>query len=312
MAWFDAGAGLAEAGKSVAAFAGAVGLEHQKAELEKERIVLADQLAGARQDKQNLFTTSERLSTQDFTAAENKANRENVLEGHRISAGATIAGHQISAAASMKAAELSAASHKAGIQMQIDAMKDVRDVEIQKGKLDNILKQGLSDARTELTEAMKGGDQKAINAAKSKVAALEYSSQDDVKNATLLLNSAKMKEQDWGRAEAEVTKLQADLTKLNNNQATAMLPEGKAAIAKMEAQIAMQQRRAQQLKVEYDTVARQYEAAVKDLPTFSTGLNANVLKYDAEGNRIGAPTAPAPAAGPPAGLIGGNPAGGPR
>lgn len=101
---FDIGAGLAEAGKSVAQTAQAYTLESQKAELEKEKVLLADQLAGVREEKQRGFITSERVATQEFSGGENEKNRANTLavaniglEGHKISAGATIAAAQIGA-----------------------------------------------------------------------------------------------------------------------------------------------------------------------------------------------------------------------
>lgn len=48
---FNLGAGLAEMGKSIANTAGEAAINIQRAELEKERIALADSLAGARESK---------------------------------------------------------------------------------------------------------------------------------------------------------------------------------------------------------------------------------------------------------------------
>lgn len=88
---FDVGAGLAQMGETTSKVAGASLLETQKAELEKQKIVLADELAGKRQDKQNEFTAGESEKHRGFLGAEGEANRKNSLEGHRIAAAASAA-----------------------------------------------------------------------------------------------------------------------------------------------------------------------------------------------------------------------------
>lgn len=106
---FDIGNGLSEMGKNIAQTAQAWTLEAQKADLEKEKVVLADQLAGAREEKHRGFLTSERESTQTFQSGENEKTRANHLdvakiglEGHKISAGASIASANIHADTVMK------------------------------------------------------------------------------------------------------------------------------------------------------------------------------------------------------------------
>lgn len=120
---FDIGAGLAEAGKAVAQTAGTYLLESQKADLEKEKLVLADQLAGAREEKQRGFVTSERVATQDFTGGENEKTRANSLavaniglEGHKISAGATVAAAQIGASERRYATDKQFDAHKLDVE----------------------------------------------------------------------------------------------------------------------------------------------------------------------------------------------------
>lgn len=80
---FDIGNGLASAGAAVATTAGAYALESQKADLEKEKVVLADQLANVREDKQRGFVTSERVAGQTFQSGEkglDRASAEKVAE----------------------------------------------------------------------------------------------------------------------------------------------------------------------------------------------------------------------------------------
>lgn len=95
---FDIGAGLHEMGKAVATTAGAYTLEAQKGELEKEKVILADQLAGVRDEKQRGFLTSEREATQGFTGGENEKNRTSAKDIATMSAGASIRSAEIHAA----------------------------------------------------------------------------------------------------------------------------------------------------------------------------------------------------------------------
>lgn len=110
---FDIGAGLAEAGKSLAQTAQAYTLESQKAELEQEKIKLADQLAGAREEKQRSFVTSEREATQKFTGGENALNRDNVVKLANISAAASIQSAGIHAGATLGAARMNIDARRA-------------------------------------------------------------------------------------------------------------------------------------------------------------------------------------------------------
>lgn len=102
---FDFSAGLSEAGKSVAVTAGAGALEFQKGELEKEKVKLADELAGVRDEKQRGFLTSERVATQGFTGAENEKNRGSQKEIAQLQTAAHLGAAAISAGASRYATD---------------------------------------------------------------------------------------------------------------------------------------------------------------------------------------------------------------
>lgn len=118
--------GLSTAGTAVAATAGAYTLEAQKAEAETAKIQLADELAGKRQDKQNVFASEEsgkeRGSREKISGETNATHIEAAkigLQGSLASAGATLEGARIHANSVEKqiAAENSRAS---AIQMNDD------------------------------------------------------------------------------------------------------------------------------------------------------------------------------------------------
>lgn len=92
--------GLSAMGTSLAQTAQAATLDTLRAQAEQDKIKLADQLAGVREEKGRQFQTSEREATQTFTGGENEKNRTTTLEGHRISASATLGASATSAAAS--------------------------------------------------------------------------------------------------------------------------------------------------------------------------------------------------------------------
>lgn len=96
--------GLSTAGTAVAATAGAYTLEAQKAEAETAKIQLADELAGKRQDKQNVFASEEsgkeRGSREKISGETNATHIEAAkigLQGSLASAGATLEGARIHA-----------------------------------------------------------------------------------------------------------------------------------------------------------------------------------------------------------------------
>lgn len=118
----DIGQGFAHMGESMSKWAGAASLDMLRSQSEEQRIRLADELAGARQEKQNAFTSSERKDTQTFTAGENEKQRAlTASEGaaNRASHEKTAA---MSAAASMANAALSAQVQREGQAIQKEAL----------------------------------------------------------------------------------------------------------------------------------------------------------------------------------------------
>ena len=158
MAGFNVAAGLSEMGGTIAQVAGAGALEQQRAELQKQSMILADQLAGVRESKgrqeQHGLNMQTLDKTQTFAAGESEKDRANRLQTTSISAGASItaAKMQIDAMAPVRAAQIEA--HK---------------VEAEGKKLDNELKSSIVTARKELENATTDGDPLRIKAAQEKV-----------------------------------------------------------------------------------------------------------------------------------------------
>ena len=113
---FDVSAGLSSMGEAVAKTAGAYTLEIQKAEQQKQMIVLADEMAGARESRgrqeQGLINSAAAEKSQAFQSGEkalDRAHSEKLSEAQRQAA---LAAASISAGASMTNARLAADVHR--------------------------------------------------------------------------------------------------------------------------------------------------------------------------------------------------------
>lgn len=100
MAWFDVGAGLAEMGQAVAKTAGVALLEQQKSDLDKERLVLANELATERESrgrKEAHGYDMEKLDkTQAHQADQNEKDRQNRITTTGMSVGGQLASTRMS------------------------------------------------------------------------------------------------------------------------------------------------------------------------------------------------------------------------
>lgn len=119
---FDIGNGLASAGTAVAATAGQLSLEAQKAELENQKVKLADELAGKREETQRGFLSGE--NEKERGSREKIAGEANTthLEAAKIGLQGSLAG----AGASIEAARI----HAGSVEKQI-AAEDARNNSIQ-------------------------------------------------------------------------------------------------------------------------------------------------------------------------------------
>lgn len=117
---FDFGAGISAAGTSVAQTAQAYTLEAQKADLEKEKVMLADQLQGQREERGREFTTSERVSGQQFQGEQTDKKLASDEKLTKMHVDATLGAAGISAGASLGAAKM----HADSVRDQIAAEND--------------------------------------------------------------------------------------------------------------------------------------------------------------------------------------------
>lgn len=118
MAFINLGAGLAEAGKNVAATAGAWTLQAQRDDAEKEKLKAIQEFTAGENTKQRDFTKGEREAGQIFQGGEKEKDRtlqEKLSEAQRQ---AQIAVANISAGASMSNARLSAQVQREGQEIQ--------------------------------------------------------------------------------------------------------------------------------------------------------------------------------------------------
>ncbi len=265
---FDIGAGLSEAGKSVAQTAQAYTLEAQKADLEKEKVLLADQLAGVREEKGRAHQTSERVATQTFQGGENEKTRTNQahVQAAGIGAGATIA-----------AARESAQAHLLGIQKQLDAMAPERTASVEGKQIENATKSQLLGARDDYLKALEGGDVDAQTKAIQKMAGIEFTPKDQYTEASLYQTQARLYEQAMTSALTKLATLQA-------NPTASLTPEGKAAIDSLAKQV-------QLLQGNFQSAIGSAKDALGRVPNYggrggSTDNSTGVIQYDASGNRV--------------------------
>lgn len=287
---FDIGAGLSTAGTAVAASAGAQILESQKAELEMEKVKLADQLAGAREEKQRGFLTSERVATQEFTGGENTKNRQNSLDIAKLTTDATIKAAGIGAGATIASAQM----HVNMMQKQMDqnapliaaqikqvgAATEEQQVKTATAVIANSNAKEKEAAQEELAEAGKSGDPTKIAAAQQRFAVANANSSEMATLATATASLARL-------AKDEMDKIQAAMVSPMNQ-----VPERQAQLQS-------------QYKAAEDMYKQRMDAAIsasKSVPMLPQGGGTGgVIKYDAAGNRVGAaaPAAP-PVTGAPA------------
>ncbi len=274
---FDIGAGLSEAGKSVAQTAQAYTLEAQKADLEKEKVLLADQLAGVREEKGRAHQTSERVATQTFQGGENEKTRTNQVDIANIGAKAHVQAAGIGAGATIAAARESAQAHLLGIQKQLDAMAPERTASVEGKQIENATKSQLLGARDDYLKALEGGDVDAQTKAIQKMAGIEFTPKDQYTEASLYQTQARLYEQAMTSALTKLATLQA-------NPTASLTPEGKAAIDSLAKQV-------QLLQGNFQSAIGSAKDALGRVPNYggrggSTDNSTGVIQYDASGNRV--------------------------
>lgn len=288
---FNIGAGLAEAGKSIAASAQAYGLESQKAELEKERLTLADQLAGAREEKGRIFQTKEREATQAFTGGENEKNRTQAKELAQLAADTSIKTAGISAGATLGAARMNIDARHEERRLDRAEQKPLLDAEVLAKSIANTNQQMVQDARKEIADARASGDPARIKAAQQKEYDATYSSQSQVQQTSLYQAQAKLIGDALQAAQAKLVAMQDPVKGLT--------PEGKAMTAQLQKQV-------DELQRQYMAAVRAADEATKNLPAYNPGggqTGAPDLSKYMKPSSIEAPPRPQGIPMPPGGLI---------
>lgn len=252
---FDLSAGLSAAGGAISKTAGDIAIETQKAELEKDKITLADQLAGQREEKQRQFTTSERRETQTFQGGENDKNRTNAVAIANIGADAAVKSAGIHAGGAITAAQIGASSSAANLKATLEQNKPLIDSEVLQRTIKAQTDQNILDARKALDDATTTGDPTKIQAAKQKAYNAEYSAKDEVQQVSLYQAQARL-------VETSLAAAQARLVALQNNPMTANTSEGKEAIGTM-------QRYVNKLQTDFSSATATAKSALDRLPQYT-------------------------------------------
>lgn len=295
----DFAAGLSAMGESVAKTASAWTLEAQRADLHKEAMVLADEMAGKREEKGREFQKGEREATQDFTKGENVENRKSAKELAILQSETAIKTAGISAGATMGAAQLSAQTsrlnnadtikaHAEDTDKKLKANQPLLDTEVLAKQIKNTSDTMVQDARKELIDARASGDPEKIKAAQQKEYDASYTSQAQVQQASLYQTQAKL----LGDA---VSNLQTRLVALSDPMKT-MTPEGKSLAAQLEQQL-------KRLQSEHATALKMAKDAMDNLPAYTqSGAKAGAPPLSSFMKQPDAPTSminPSPAGARP-------------
>lgn len=124
MAWFDVGAGLAKAGEMVGQVAMVGAIVQQRAALERQRLELANELAGQRESagrqEEAALRGAENEKQRGFLAGENEKNRASEERRTGMSTGATLAAARMQIEARREETEkVIAAKREAATELQI-------------------------------------------------------------------------------------------------------------------------------------------------------------------------------------------------
>jgi hypothetical protein len=263
---FDFGQGLSEMGKAVATTGG----ELVKADLEQQKITLADQLAGAREEKQRSFLTSERVATQQFTSGENTLQRANAKDIAMIGADAAVKSAGIHAGGAITAARIGAESQEKRQGLELEAMRPVREAQVKAYDAETLGKtvaaesqKNIFESRKELDAALASGDQTQIKTAQMKNYAAEFSAKEEVQRASVYQAQAKLIENALAAAQARLVSIQEK----------GFTPESQALAKTLDLQV-------KKLQTDLNAAIRAADDAVKNLPTFAPSGASSDTKFD--------------------------------
>lgn len=252
---FNFGAGLSLMGESIAKTAGAYTLEAQKAEAQKEMMVLADQMAGARDEKQRSFMSSERVAGQEFQSGEKGLDRSHAEKLANQQAETAIRTAGIGAGATLTAARMrsdDAKLDRTEAKDRFDAGRPLLSAETLSKEVKANSEKLVLEAVKELQAARESGDPARIKAAQQKEFDASYSSKAHVQQVSVYQAQGRQLGDAVQAAQTRLVALQ--------NSTMSMTPQNQAAIAQMEKQV-------NSLYRQYLAAVRQSNEAIKNLPS---------------------------------------------
>lgn len=267
---FDPGAGLAQVGDTVGKFAGLAALEQQKSGLEAERLKLANDMAMTRESAGRQEAHTLELDTlgkrQAFEGTENEKNRAATLEAHKISAGASLA---------------AAGMHLQATRETIAATERLGDFHYNDDGTASLV-----NKRSGVATPVLGADgepRKFANPEKARAQAELITTTRDQINSTVRLYETDLK-QAQGELQAALKSPGAMVDPAKDPGVLDAKKNIDAIRQRYEPRITTMTNRMNQLYSELGVKA--------GIPTQG---GAGVLKYDAQGNRVDAPSVEAPA-----------------
>lgn len=163
---FDFGAGASAAGAAVSKTAGDYLTDSHRADLDMQKVQLADELAGKREDKQNQFAAGENEKQRTFASGEGILNRKSEEARTSTTAGATLGAASIQAAAHRDATNITANVERYKIDKSLEiahVYADQRDTASQRA----------ADAKTAVAKIVADGRRLTQNAMVPSADALE-------------------------------------------------------------------------------------------------------------------------------------------
>jgi hypothetical protein len=223
MAWFDVGAGLAKVGEAVGQVATVAVIDAQRAELEKQRLQLADELARGRDSEQRAFVSGEREKTQAFQGGESEKDR-----AFRASEG------EKNRASEERRTGMSTGATLTAAQMQINFRREELDKTLAANR----------EAATKL-QIGEDGVAYAVNPISQKVEPLKLDGQplkfrdpDQAKAQTEMIRTYSTQLTDLSRAYVpQITALEATVRKLQTDDMTSVDPQAKKDLERSQAEL---------------------------------------------------------------------------
>lgn len=135
---FDLGRGLASMGESISKTVGVMSVEAQRSELEKQKLILADQLSTVREEKDRTWRTGESDKQRGWQGSENEKGRAADLERTKITANASVTSAGISAGATIRSQQIASEARLKEAAMTDSYRRD--ELEVNKGLKESELK----------------------------------------------------------------------------------------------------------------------------------------------------------------------------